>query len=223
MIFDSVDKSQAFRYMGYTDGNVPENIKIITEKCEKQLLGIISPSYSIRIFDIESSVDGVILCGSNFIMRGNDIKSHLDECKKVALICATLGIGADRLIKQLSVSDMTESFITDALASALIEQVCDIAETEIRKKLPEMFMTWRFSPGYGDFPIDQQKVFLIVTNASKQVGIHLSDGGMLMPSKSVTAVTGLSEKPVKQKKRGCVTCNMYDRCSYRKRGVRCEF
>lgn len=222
MISDT-DRQQAFRYMGYTDESIPENIKAITDKCEKQLLDAVKPSYSYRIFDIEKCDNGIYLCGSNFIMLGNDIKNHLDGCCKAALICATLGVGADRLIKQLSVSDMTESFVTDALASAIIEQVCDIAEEEIKQKLPDMFMTWRFSPGYGDFPIGQQREFLSVTNASKLTGIHLSESDMLIPSKSVTAVIGLSENPVNQKKRGCTTCNMKDRCSFRKRGVRCEF
>lgn len=223
MKFDFIYKPQAFIYMGYADGNIPDNIKELTDKCEKTLLGVITPLYSLHIFDMEFSDNGVLLCGSNFLMQGDDIKNHLDGCSKAVLICATLGVGADRLIKQLSVTDMTESFITDALASALIEQVCDTAEGEIQKKLPDMFMTWRFSPGYGDFPIGQQKEFLAVTNASKQVGLYLSEGGMLIPSKSVTAVVGISEKPLTKKKRGCTTCNMKDRCSFRKKGVRCEF
>ncbi|MBQ8434419.1 MAG: methionine synthase [Oscillospiraceae bacterium] len=223
MTLTAIDKVQAFRYMGYTDENIPESIRTLTDACEKRLLEIINISLNFRIFDIEFADNGVLLCGSNFLMQGNDIKNHLSGCAKAALLCATLGTGTDKLINRLSISDMTESFITDALASAAIEQVCDKAEKQIKDRLPDMFMTWRYSPGYGDFPISQQQEFLAVTNASKNAGIHLSESGMLIPSKSVTAVTGLSEKPVAKKKQGCVSCNMYDRCSYRKRGVRCEF
>jgi len=223
VILNSVDKSQAFRYMGYADENVPENIMKITEVCEKRLLENITPSSVFRLFDIEFCDDGVKLCGSNFTMLGNDIVNHLEGCNKAVLVCATLGMGADKLIKQLSVSELTEGFITDALASAAIEQVCDNTENEIRQKLSDKYMTWRFSPGYGDFPIIQQKDFLAVTNASKTIGLNLSESGMLIPSKSVTAVIGISEKPLDKKRQGCLNCNMRDRCSFRKRGVRCEF
>lgn len=223
MILTSVDKQQAFRYMGYQNENVPADITAITDKCEKTLLDVITPLYCFRVFDIDFTDNGVCLCGSSLVMQGSDIKRHLEGCSKAALLCVTLGTGADRLIRQLAVSDMTESVITDSLASAATEQLCDIAELEIRQKLPDKFMTWRFSPGYGDFPIIWQRELLNLIDATRRIGLYLSDGGMLVPSKSVTAVIGVSEKPVPKKQQGCITCNIKDRCSYRKRGIHCEF
>ncbi len=223
MIFSDESKTLAFRYMGYSKENIPENIKMLADKCQKTLLEKITPKFTYKIFDIEIKNNGVLLTNSNLILIGNDIKNHLTNCKYVVLLSATLGIGADTLIKQASVYDMTESFITDCLASALIEQVCDKAEMEIKQKFSDMYMTWRYSPGYGDFPITLQKDFLTITDAQKRIGLYLSDGGMLIPSKSVTSVIGLSEIPVNKNKRGCICCNMRDKCSFRKRGNYCEF
>lgn len=223
MILSSEYRDLSFRYMGYAQKDIPDNITELEEKCEKALLTVISPSYTYKLFDIEFKKDGVHLSDCKLIMHGEDIRNHLSGCKKAALMSATLGTGADKLIKQTSVYDMTESFITDCIASALIEQVCDEAEEEIRKKLTGMYMTWRYSPGYGDFPIDAQKDFLESVNAQKRIGLYLSEGGMLMPTKSVTAVIGLSDTPVNKNKRGCICCNMRDKCSFRKRGIHCEF
>lgn len=209
--------------MGYHDESVSESIKQLIEKCEQSLLKAVTVRYTYRFFDIQFQNDGISVCGSKLILMGEDIKKHLKGCHKAVLMAATLGIGADKLIKQLSVNNLTESFITDALASAAIEQVCDEIEKEISGKLENSYTTWRFSPGYGDFALTQQKDFLTVINAEKLIGLSLSEGGMLIPAKSVTAVIGVSKHPVTQKRRGCITCSMYETCSFRKRGGHCEF
>lgn len=221
MLITSINTAEALRYMGYRGNEIPENMKAVIKKCEKNLLEAIKPEYTFRVFDISFTEEGVSVEGTAFVLKGKDIKNHLIECGKAVLMCATLGINSEKLIHRLSVSDIPESFITDALASAAIEQVCNEAEKEIKCKFDNMYMTWRFSPGYGDFPIEQQSEFLNVTDAAKRIGVYLTDGGMLIPTKSVTAVIGLSENQLKQNKQSCACCNMSDRCSFRKRGEHC--
>ena len=51
----------------------------------------------------------------------------------------------------------------------------------------------RFSPGYGDFSLEVQSAFLEMTDATKLIGITLTDGGIMVPEKSVTAVIGLTK------------------------------
>ncbi len=221
MIPEPVNIAEALRYMGHKETEVSENLLSIISDCERKLLEAIKPEYTYRCFDIENTEKGVFLCKTALTLLGKDIKEHLSGCEKAVLMCATLGTGCDGLIRKLSVSDISGHFVTNALANALIEQICDNAEKEIKEKFPDMYMTWRFSPGYGDFPISQQADFLNVTDAGKRIGLYLSDGGMLIPSKSVTAVMGLSETPIKQTRQSCSGCSMREKCSFRKRGERC--
>lgn len=221
MTISSVNIAEALRYMGHVGTEITENMKTIIDKCEKNLLEVIKPEFTFRCFDIDITEQGVLIKGTQLVLEGNDIKNHLSSCKKAVLMCATLGISSENLIRRLAISDMCESFITDSLGSALIEQVCDNAESEIKSQFPDMFMTWRFSPGYGDFPIEQQAEFLNITEAAKRIGVYLSEGGMMIPSKSVTAVIGLSENEIKQDRRSCACCIMSDRCCFRKRGEHC--
>lgn len=223
MIIDSVNIAEALRYMGHKGTDANESMRDTIKKCEKKLLEVIKADFTFRCFDMSITEKGVLIEGTQFVLKGNDIKTHLLDCQKVVLMCATLGISSDKLMRQLSISDMTENFMTDALASTLIEQVCDNAEKEIKDKFPDWFTTWRFSPGYGDFPIEQQADFLNVTEASKRIGVYLSEGGMMIPSKSVTAVIGLSKNKIKQHRLGCVSCNMAGKCEFRKRGEHCGF
>ena len=110
------------------------------------------------------------------------------------------------------------------MARTAIKQVCDTAEKEIREKISkDNFMTWRFSPGYGDLPITIQREFVRVTDAEKRIGLTVNEGGILLPRKSVTAIIGLSKEPIPKQRRGCAYCNMNKTCQFRKGGTHCGF
>ena len=65
-------------------------------------------------------------------------------------------------------------------------------------------------------------IFLEVLNAGKRIGLSALENCMMVPTKSVTAVIGLSNNEISKGMRGCVCCNMRDRCAYRIRGEHCE-
>lgn len=218
---ESADFRQAFRYMGM-HGEPDVNMLTLAEKCEKRLLAAILPRYVYRVCPITFTPEGVRCEGSMLLLRGKDIASHLAECRRVILLCATLSAGADAEIRKAGAEDVLAGMMTDALASALTEQLCDAVEREILAEFPDEFPTWRFSPGYGDLPLEIQGDFLRTVNAEKRTGVSLSAGGMLIPAKSVTAVIGLAAQPVAKGKRGCAVCNLKENCPYRAKGGHCE-
>ncbi len=220
---EKLNQREAIRYLGYKNNLPDENIQRVIDECEAQLLSVIEPRYIFRSFNILREDNNILLDGCEISLGGKDIQNHLERCDRAVLFCATISAGADRLIRKAQLEDMTRAVIIDSLASATIEQVCDIAEGEIRNEYPESYMTWRFSPGYGDLPIEIQGEFLSVLNAPKRIGLTATESSILIPKKSVTAVIGLSNNPVEQKKRGCQTCNLKDTCNFRKRGEHCGF
>lgn len=220
----SINRAEALRYLACGDNKPDEKVTALMDRCEKKLLSAVSGKYTYRIYDIISN-DGcaVKLDGCTLEMTGHDICSHLDGCSKAALMCATVGAEVDKLIRLEQVSDMAEAVVIDAMSGCAIEAVCDMAEEQIRSEFPDMYMTWRFSAGYGDLPIDIQRQFLEVTNAGRAIGLFSNENSILTPKKSVTAVIGLSEKPVDKKKRGCAACNLKETCIFRKKGSRCTY
>lgn len=223
MKLTNINREEAFRYMGHKGEEIPQSIIKIADECEKALLENISPKYIYRVFDTEFSADGIIIKNTPLIFKGKDIAEHLQGCEKCVLMCATLSAGADKVIRQYEASGMEKAVVADCLASAAIEQVCNIAESEIQKALGDYNYTWRFSAGYGDFPLDIQKDFLAVLNAQKRIGLNVTDSLILTPRKSVTAVMGISKNEIAKGKRGCGCCNMRDVCNFRKRGTHCGF
>ncbi len=208
-----INKNEALRYLGRRKGTrLTEQIENLVDECEKQLLNALEIKYIYKAIDLP--------CPE--IMGGSDIMRHLKGCRRAVLLCATLGSGVDRLIRRLSINEMDKAVVLDALASAAVEQVCDCIDEMIRADFPEFFPTWRFSCGYGDYPIEKQGVFLRILDAPRKIGVCTAQSCMLEPTKSVTAVVGLSDAPPEKRRRGCAGCNMKNICRYRKDGLRCE-
>ncbi|MDR0918853.1 MAG: hypothetical protein LBM93_06325 [Oscillospiraceae bacterium] len=160
--------------MNYKSKVVDENILFLLEKGKDMLEKVLKPKFCSKI------------CNYNGILIGEDIKNHLKNSKEIFFLAATLGVEVDKLINKTSLTDLTLSFCIDSLADTAIENFCDEIENNIREK-----HTSRFSPGYGDYPIEIQPKFLNFLNSNKQIGLSCTDTYIMTPRKSVTAVIGL--------------------------------
>ncbi len=116
---------------------------------------------------------------------------------------------------------MGAAVILDACGSAWVEAGCDEAERELKERLSPRYLTDRFSPGYGDLPLAVQPAMLGALNAERRLGVHLTESLLMTPSKSVTAVLGVSDEPQPARVRGCGYCAMRETCDYRKGGTTC--
>ena len=137
-------------------------------------------------------------------------------------MAATLGAETDTLLRRAQARSMADAVILDACASAAIENVCDNLCADIEAALAPMCLTDRFSPGYGDLPLGQQGALCRLLDAERRIGLTLTDGGLMLPQKSVTALMGVSPAPVKKRGRGCAYCDRLGACQYRKDGKTCE-
>ena len=74
----------------------------------------------------------------------------------------------------------------------------------------------RFSPGYGDLPLEAQESVFKALDCHRKIGLALNDSLLMSPSKSVTAIVGLCLADA-QAARGtsCLSCDKAD-CLFRK-------
>ena len=221
MELSPISKSEAARYMG-VKGQPDPAVAELLDKAEKLVREKISPKYVYIETDVSFTDAGVVLGAMSEPLTGEDIKRHLSGCNKAVLMAATLTQEADKLIRQTAVTNMAQSLAVDCICSAAVEQICDRAEEEIFQRCSAPYRTWRFSPGYGDLPLSLQKSFLIALNAQRRIGLTVTENSLLIPSKSVTAVIGISDKPIVRGARGCAICNMRESCSYRAKGQKCH-
>lgn len=210
---DHLNYSEAVRYLGDARVKMNDTMEALLKECEEQVLSVAEPKYLYKIIDLPCEE----------LIMGEDIQKHLAGCQQAVLLCATLGVGIDRMLRIEQVKDMSKAVVLDTLASVAIEQVCQKFDAFIAETFPDRYQTFRFSPGYGDYPIEMQKYFLTELNAPKKIGLTTNDNYLLIPTKSVTAVCGLSDTELPKRKRGCATCNLKGSCNYRQRGDHCGF
>ena len=162
-----------------------ESVSLIP-KCLNELKKCVSARFICRFCDVKRTENGIDL-GFGEIASKNLIK-NLGDSKRAAVFAVTLGSETDRLLLKLGKIMPSEQFVTNAIASALAESACDEAEKLIFEGKEH---TPRFSPGYGDLPLETQKPLLSFLDAEKTVGITLSSSLLMTPTKSITAIAGI--------------------------------
>ena len=120
---------------------------------------------------------------------------RLNGCNTLVLFAATIGMEIDRYISRYSVISPTRALICQAFGAERIEALCDLFCADISKMYSQNGLTVknRFSPGYGDIPLEMQKEIFAVLDCSKKIGVSLNDSLLMSPSKSVTAIIGIKK------------------------------
>ncbi|MBQ0079378.1 MAG: methionine synthase [Eubacterium sp.] len=203
-----IDREKWLMYLG-VKGQPDERLSGELDRAEKVLLQ-------------EARIKGIyrVLPREDVKTSGFSVAKHLEGCHKVAVMAVTLGIGVDNLIRNKQITDMAFAVILDCGASLLIESACDAFEKEIRESVGD-FTTSRFSPGYGDYPLEHQEDVLRYTDASRKIGINATDNCLLVPRKSVTALIGIADHPVTGRLATCGECVLREKCTLRKEGKHC--
>ena len=212
-----VSRGEVLRYMG-CKGAQSEAVMALVEDCLAQLGQACEPRHLTAVFPLSLSADGGI-DGGCFRTHSRNLSRNLADCHKIIVFAATLGTGADHLIHKYSRLEMSRAVVLQAAAAAMIEEYCDQVCSALKEEYEARgeYLRPRFSPGYGDFPLECQPALLNALEAGKRIGIKLTmtDSFMLAPSKSVTAVMGISKKPHRCDVRGCEACGKTD-CAYRR-------
>ena len=213
-----ISKSEVLRYLGYGGAAAERRILALIAQLTAELEACVNPKSSFGICDCRIDAPAVTL--GDITVNSKNLAEHLKGCRHAALMAATLGAGADSLIRRYSVRDMEKAAIAHAICAAMIEAYCDQAECEIlqNSELYPAALTDRFSPGYGDFALSHQKDILRLLgelNRGSHIGLTLTDGYMLIPSKSVTAVIGLTGEK-RHAKEKCGSCaGLKERCAFK--------
>ena len=137
-----------------------------------------------------SFTDGDV-CNLGFTsVKSLDLCKNLKGCNEAFVFAVTLGLDTERHLLTLSKTSSSRHFICDAYYSAFAEAVCDKAEEIIKGSL---CCKARFSPGYGDLPLEMQRDVLNVLDSTKNAGITLTHSLLMTPQKSVTAILGITQ------------------------------
>ena len=153
--------------------------------CEKELC------YKVCYIELPVRITDDFCDFELFSVNSRDLAKNLRECDRVLLFAATVGVGIDRLIAKYSRISPSRAVMLDAVGSERIETLCD-AFCDDMKGLHNVAIAPRFSPGYGDLPLTLQREILPLLDADRTLGIVLSSGDLMSPTKSITALAGIN-------------------------------
>jgi hypothetical protein len=147
----------------------------------------------LRINIISNDGNKIVLAGGiTFISK--QLANFLRDCKEALFLGSTAG---DLIMKEIKektnqdnlaaavVYDATASEMTDAALDWLMNYSNHQLRREGKKLLPR-----RFSAGYADFNLENQKVIYQQLQMEK-IGVAINSNFILIPEKSVTAIAGI--------------------------------
>ena len=235
-----INRREIYRYLGIKPNMEPdaateqlaeECIRELAEKCRPRAyarwfpLRVCSTSGAEETVDTgaagagkaQDAPDSPLLDFSCFQVRSRSLAKNLQGCSEVILFAATIGEGADLLARKYGRINVAKAVVMQAAAAAMIEAFCDEENEKLRAEAAEkgLYLRPRFSPGYGDFSLNHQRDFARVLEMQKTVGITLTESLLMLPSKSVTAVIGVSKQDARCVLSGCESCRNAG-CTFRR-------
>lgn len=209
------NEREILRYLGHRGQEIPENVEELIKECERELEQAASPRAMWKEYPL--TIEDHVLDMGFLQTRSRSLERNLRDCERVILFAATLGSQVDVLLHRYNMIQMSKAVVMQAASVAMLETFCDEKNQELKNSYEAegWYLRPRFSPGYGDFPLECQREIAPALEMGKRIGINLTDTLLMMPSKSVTAVIGASRLPRNCTVQGCEVCAKRD-CAYRR-------
>ena len=185
-----IDRAEIFRYLRAE----PTEALLDTVECAiGQTEDKLTYKVCYRYFDISES-DGEIDLGFA-TCRSHSLIRHLDGCDGIILFAATVGAELDRMIRRCALVSAAKALVLHAIGNERIESLCDEFCKDIENEMINAGrrVKKRFSPGYGDLPLELQECVFRALSPESAIGLSLSEALLMSPTKSVTAIIGIEE------------------------------
>ena len=182
-----MDKKEVLRYMLTRSTVQDEALNALIDKIIAEAKQNCTPKSIYRIFDCTVTEDTVTVNDLEF--KSRRLAQNMAGCTRVAVMAATLGTPGDMLLR-LHANEGAELVTTQAVLAAYIEEVCDGLQASIERE-NGVKTRQRYSPGYFDLDISEQKKMFELIEITKRCGITLTDTFQMIPTKSVTAFAGI--------------------------------
>ena len=181
-------------------------------------------NFEMHFLDVGQALSVLVECDGQYMLYDG---GNVDDGSYVVSYLQNLGVeGLQYVFCSHAHEDHVGGLaaVVDAMASAVMEELCNALEAEIRTSVQAQghYLTGRFSPGYGDCPLTLQQPFAIALDTVRGLGMAVTPENLLTPRKSVTAILGVADHPVTGARAGCGHCLLREKCEYRKRGTTCE-
>ncbi|HEX76034.1 MAG TPA: hypothetical protein G4O12_05545 [Dehalococcoidia bacterium] len=207
-----IDRWQVLRSIGYgTHHKLPARIVSLIDEYVENAHQLIEPSYSYIIRDIEGVRRSCVYVEGSIVFESHVIARLLEQCEKIAVFLVTIGNRLEEMVLWLAEDGLVlQSAVLDAIGSVTAEKLAESVEDRMREEAcaQGLCTSRRFSPGYCDWPIRQQKMVFRAMNGAS-IGVRLTKECLMLPRKSVSGIIGIGPFDMEDYN-PCKTCNKCD-------------
>lgn len=162
------------------------------EKWERNFTKLITPSLIYKTCKIKN-LNSSLQLENNTIFNSPILARVMEGCTEIVCFLATIGERIDHEIIRLTGQKCSsEAYILDAIGSLAVEKMVNDFQNRVRAKLrlKHRATTLRMSPGYCDWPIQDQKKLFSLLDAAK-INVRLTDACLMQPRKTISGIFGL--------------------------------
>ena len=209
-----IDRKQVCRYIGYdADCEPSPRISSLIDEYIENVHPLIDASCSYVIKDVEWARGSMAFVKDSIIFKSRVVAQLLEQCHQVAVFLVTIGEHLEETVYQLTRDRlMLQATVLDAIGSDAVERVTNLFHRGLEEEANAqgLVTSRRFSPGYCDWNIGQQRMLFWALNGDT-VGVQLTGECLMLPQKSISGIIGIgpSNSDV-QDYNPCNSCKKYD-------------
>lgn len=189
-----IDKKEVCRYLGYRNGRRPKSsILLLIDKETEEAHNLIQTSCFYQLKGVKRVRSPQVILEDGLTITSEVLSRVLPRCQQVAIFVVNIGRRLEKRVNQLMEGgQMLRATILDAVGSEAVEEAVDYLQNKLRELANSdgAEITMRYSPGYCDWDITQQRVLFEAMN-SAPLGVSLTDECLMVPRKSVSGLIGL--------------------------------
>jgi len=200
LFFDPISipapRTNIYRRLGYRKGIThikPRQQEENERYIEEAISFIHLKGAGVRI-SFQKKGDSEIILPENIHFESRKLTKYLDHCQEIIIMGATAGYSImDAIQEDAAGRNVMRGVAFDATASetvdAALDWIMDYFNRSLRRENKRLLKR-RFSAGYGDFLLENQRLIYKVLQLDR-LGIRITESCILVPEKSVTAITGI--------------------------------
>lgn len=200
-----LNERECLRYAGTTPKAISAEERELFEACLKEVESKLTYKVCWGRFPVKREENGLDF---GFLkVESKALMKNLEGCEEVIIFAATIGLEIDRLIRRYTNLSPAKALFFQAIGAERIESLCDAFCEDMKGE--GLQLRPRFSPGYGDLPLELQKDVFRVLDCPRKIGLSLNESLLMSPSKSVTAIIGIGGGAAEAKNK-CSACSKAD-------------
>ncbi len=159
---------------------------------QKKLAEVAKPRIGYKTFSIRPS-NGSLQIEDGVRFTSIKASKMLNSCTGLICFAATIGSTIEeKIARMMAKNRFSDAYILDAIGSVAVENVVEQFHHSMKRKMRAVGrdVTYRLSPGYCDWPLQEQKKLFKLLDTEK-IGIGLTDSCLMQPRKSVSGIFGI--------------------------------